>query len=84
MSVIAQRLDEKLKSMPPAKAASVERLVWDVLQVVDFEPAAPESRLEDVQAHEAHVARCLEMASELDWSDLERPAQGVSEKREDW
>ena len=69
--------------MPPAKAASVERLVWDVLQVVDSEPAAPASRVADVHAHEAHVARCLEMASGLDWSDFERPEQGVSEKRED-
>lgn len=84
MSVIAERLDQKLKSLPPAKAASVERLVWDVLEVVDIEPAAPADRVADVQEHEAHVDRCLEMAAGLDWSDFERPEQGVSEKREDW
>jgi hypothetical protein len=84
MSVIALRLDQKLKSMTPAKAASVERLVWDVLQVVDFQPVAAAARAVEVQEHEAHVARCLEMASELDWSDFQRPEQGVSEKREDW
>ena len=81
MSVIAERLDQKLKSLPPAKAASVERLVWDVLQVVGFEPA---SRAVAVQEHEKHVAECLKMAAELDWSDFERPEQGVSEKREEW
>ncbi|HBJ86392.1 MAG TPA: hypothetical protein DDZ88_21560 [Verrucomicrobiales bacterium] len=84
MSVISERLDQKLKSLPPAKAASVERLVWDVLQVVDFQASEPASRAVEVQQHEAHVSRCLEMASALDWSEFERPEQGVSEKREDW
>ncbi len=80
MTNVAEHLDRKLKSLPPAQAASVERLVWDVLQVV--EPASA-SRSAAIQTHGEHIDRCLAMAAELDWTGFERPGQGVSEIRED-
>ncbi|MFZ4765855.1 MAG: hypothetical protein ACOYMN_12965 [Roseimicrobium sp.] len=83
MTAIAEHLDRRLKTLPPAAAASVEKLVWDVLSVVDAEPPALDHEAA-VKAHREHIAKCLDMASELDWSDFERPDQGVEEIREDW
>lgn len=84
MTAIAERLDQKLKTLPLATAASVERLVLDVLQIVDQVPAPAADRAARIEAHQEHIKKCIDMASELDWSDFERPDQGVSETREDW
>lgn len=84
MTAIAERLDRKLKSLPPARAASVEKLVTDVLEVVDSVPATSADRATAIAAHREHIERCTAMAAELDWSDFERPDQGVEEVREDW
>ena len=84
MTAIAERLDRKLKTLPPATAASVERLVWDVLQVVDLAPEPVADRAARIVAHREHIKKCIDMAAELDWSGFERPDQGVSETREDW
>jgi hypothetical protein len=84
MTAIAERLDRVLRTLPPARATKVERLVDDVLAVVE-EPATEEAAREArIAAHREHVARCLESASNMDWSDFERPPQGDYEKREDW
>ena len=85
MTAIAEHLDRKLKSMPAATAASVEKLVMDVLNVVETAPPAPaKDREAAIKAHQEHIRRCIDSASELDWSDFERPDQGVEEVREDW
>lgn len=85
MSIIAQQLDQTLSSLPAATAASVERLVWDVIHVVKPRPDAPEAdRDAAIHAHQAHIARCLDSSAGLDWSDFERPPQGAAEIREDW
>lgn len=84
MTAIAERLDQKLKTLPPARAASVVRLVSDVLELVEDSPPSDSDRVTAIKAHQEHIDQCVEMAAELDWSDFERPAQGVSETREDW
>ena len=84
MTAIANRLDRKLKSLSPARAASVVRLVEDVLAVVDAAPTTEADRAEAIEEHRKHIAKCLDMASKLDWSDFERPDQGVEEVREEW
>ena len=85
MTAIAEHLDRKLKTMPPAAAASVEKLVLDVLSIVEASPppAAPD-REAAIKAHQEHIGRCIDAAAELDWSDFKRPDQGVEEVREDW
>ncbi len=84
MTDIAERLDQKLKSLPPAMAASVERLIWDVLQVVESPlDGGPAPAFIGSDAHGTHIDTCLAMAAELDWSAFERPDQGVSEIRDD-
>lgn len=84
MTAIAEQLDRRLKAMPPAKAASVSKLVHDLLEVVDAAPDLPADREAAIAAHRAHIAKCVDAAATLDWSDFERPDQGVSEIREDW
>ena len=86
MTAIAEQLDRRLKAMPPDRAASVSKLVHDLLEVVDAPSAVPTEtdREAAIAAHRAHIAKCLDAAAELDWSDFERPDQGVSEIREDW
>jgi len=87
MTAIAEQLDRRLKAMPPARAASLSKLVHDLLEVVDDNTPASEpakDRLAAIAAHREHIQKCLEAAAALDWSDFERPDQGVSEIREDW
>ena len=84
MTAIAHRLDRKLKTLPPSRAASVEKLVADVLDLVDVSPQSDAEQAEAIEAHRAHVDKCLALAAELDWSDFERPDQGVEETREEW
>ncbi len=85
MTAIAEHLERTLKSLPAAAAASVERLVWDVIGVVESQPKpaseadVPSSALLE---HRAHWRKVDAMLDEVDWSDFERPAQGVSEVRE--
>jgi hypothetical protein len=83
MTALAQRLDDRLRTLSPAKAASVEKLVIDLLDIVD-EPAPLLDRAGAIAAHQAHIIKCLDLAAELDWTDFERPSQGVDEIREDW
>ena len=84
MTAIAEQLDRRLKAMPPAKAASVSKLVHDLLEVVDAIPDGPTDRAAAIAAHKEHWRKMDAMLAELDWSDFERPDQGVSEIREDW
>ena len=84
MTAIAARLDQKLKTLSPARAASVEKMVNDVLEFVDATPASDADRAAAIEAHRQHIDKCLALAGELDWSEFERPDQGVEEIREDW
>ena len=83
MIAIAERLDRKLRSLPPARAASVEKLVNDVLDVVESEPATSADRAAAIEAHREHWRNMDVALDRLDWSDFERPDQGVEEIRED-
>ena len=85
MTAIAEHLDRKLKTMPPAAAASVEKLVLDVLSVMDAAPtqAPAKDRESAIRAHQDHWKKVDAMTKELDWSHFERPDQGVEETRED-
>jgi hypothetical protein len=84
MSALATRLERVIKSLPPDRAASVEKLVWDVIEIVEPPECPEEARGQQVAAHQEHIRRTLEEASALDWSTFKRPWQGNSEKREDW
>ena len=84
MTAIAARLDQKLKTLSPARAASVEKLVSDVLEFVDSTPASAASHEAAIEAHREHWRKVDSFLDETDWSDFERPNQGVEEVREDW
>ena len=86
MTAIAEHLDRKLKTMPPAAAASVEKLVLDVLNVMEEASAKPDAKDREaaIRAHQEHWKMVDAMTRELDWSGFERPDQGVEEIREDW
>lgn len=87
MTAVAEHLNRTLQSLPPGAAASVERLVWDVISVVELQPpySQPDSDREAaIRAHQAHIDKCLEKSAALDWSDFERPPQGENQVREDW
>ena len=76
MSTIAIELDQKLQSLDPETAASVEQLVRDVLQLADKKrPAA---------ASESHRDFILRIAGSFGDEPFERPPQGEFEKREAW
>jgi len=80
MSPVAEQLDRQLKSLPAELASSVERVVWDVLKVAAARTSSA-AHDGDVLAHRRHLAECVELASGMDWSSLERPEQGVDEVR---
>ena len=87
MMAVAEHLNRTLQSLPAGAAASVERLVWDVINVVELQPrySQPENDREAaIRAHHAHIDRCLEKSAAMDWSDFERPPQGTDEIREEW
>ncbi len=84
MTAIAERLDEAMRRLPPAKASSVEKLVNDVLAVVEDASSPDEERAARIRAHQEHWRKMDLLASELDWSDFERPPQLEEEIREDW
>ena len=75
MSGIAAELDQKLASLDPETAASVEQLVRDALQLAErrkFSPVTwPPGFWQQIRD---------------DWGNepFERPAQGEFEKREEW
>ncbi len=79
MTAIAERLDEVIRRLPPATATSVEKLVWDVIAVVEGAPSSATERETRIRAHEEHIVKCLAGAAALDWSDFERPPQGENE-----
>lgn len=87
MTAVAEHLDKTLKSLPAASAASVEKLVWDVIHVIELR-SAPDSvtsnHSQTIQDHQAHWRKVDEIFGELDWSVFERPEQGESETREGW
>jgi len=86
MTAIAEQLDRRLKAMAPERAATVSKLVHDLLEVVDASPGptASADREAAIAAHREHWQKMDAMLSEVDWSDFERPDQGVSKIREDW
>ena len=84
MTAIAERLDEVMRKLPPARATSVEKLVLDVIAVVEGERSPEMDREARIRAHREHIARCVDGAEALDWSDFERPPQGEYEVREEW
>lgn len=83
MNVIAERLDRKLMSLSPERAASVEKLVTDVLEVLDAVPTTSADRAAAIEAHREHWRKMDLALDRLDWSDFERPDQGVEEIRQD-
>ena len=84
MSTVSARLDQVMKTLTPDRAASVEKLVWDVIRIVESPGPSAGDRQDKVAAHAEHVRSILNDAAAFDWSGLERPSQGESEKREDW
>ena len=76
MSAIAIELDQKLQSLDPDTAASVERLVRDALQLAEKSRAGA--------AKESHRDFINRMAGSFGDEPFERPPQGEFEKREDW
>lgn len=83
MNAIAIELDEKLKTLGPAKAAAVERVVRDTLALAGTDGGESE-RQSAIEAHREHWKKMDQMFGELDWSDFERPPQGELETREEW
>ena len=83
MIAIAEQLDRRHKMMPAAQAACVTRLVRGLLEVVETTPAGSPHDEAGIAEHRAHIQGCLAAAKALDWSDFERPDQGISENRED-
>ncbi len=75
MTAIAIELDQKIQSLDPETAASVERLVRDALQLAEKKQAVASVWPSDFWQ------RIRE-----DWGNepFERPPQGEFEKREDW
>jgi hypothetical protein len=84
MSAVAARLDQVIKSLPPDRAASVEKLVWDVIQVIEPLPGEDADRQARLASHREHIRRSVDEARTLDWSGFERPPQEELEKRQDW
>jgi hypothetical protein len=83
MTEIAAQLDRELKVLPPEMAASVERLVRDALEMAHAVPSPEREESSGIEAQRRHVDQCLALAAEMDWSEFERPEQGVSEVRND-
>ena len=77
MSSIAEQLDAKLKALDAKSASSLEKLVRDVLELVETQNGAvrPDRLAPDFFAR---------IAREFGSEPLERPPQGEFEKREAW
>ncbi len=80
MNAIAIELDQKLQSLDPETAASVEQLVRDTLQLAERRSDSS-CNPDAIAAHRAHIAK---FAGIWAGDDFERPPQGEFEKREDW
>ena len=81
MNAIAVELDQKLQSLDPETAASVEQRVRDALQWAGKKSAPTAASLDTDASHRAHIAKFAGL-----WAGdgFERPPQGEFEKREDW
>lgn len=75
MSGIAEQLDAKLKSLDAKAASSLERLVRDVLELMDAQPGA-------VGLERLPADFFTRIAREFGNEPFERPPQGTSENRE--
>ena len=77
MTVIAEQLDAKLKSLDADAAFSLEKLVRDALELVDTQNRAVRS---------GHLPPDFfpRITSEFGGEPFERPVQGDSEKLEGW
>jgi hypothetical protein len=86
MNGIGRELERKLKTLRPGMAASVEKLVRDVMELADAEAeeSAHDPGEAAIAAHREHWRRMDALFAELDWSEFERPPQGKFEKREEW
>ena len=77
MSVIAEQLDAKLKTLNAKAASSLEKLVRDALELTEAQNGtAPPERLP--------FDFFKRVAAEFGDEPFERPAQGEFEKREAW
>ncbi|MCW5551277.1 MAG: hypothetical protein KIS67_03820 [Verrucomicrobiae bacterium] len=76
MTAIAVELDQKLKTLDPETAASVEQLVRDALELAE--------KRKGNAAKESHRDFIKRMAGSFGDEPFERPPQGEFEKREDW
>ena len=76
MSTIAIELDQKLQTLDPETAASVEQLVRDVLQLA--------GNKRSTVAKESHREFIQRLAGSFGDEPFERPPQGEFEKREEW
>jgi len=77
MTAIARELDEKLKTLNPTSALSLERLVRDALDLINAQNggASPTYLPGDFFKN---------IADEFGPEPFERPPQGESETREEW
>jgi hypothetical protein len=75
MTAIAVELDQKLQTLDPETAASVERLVRDVLHLTEKKM---------VGATAWPVGFWPSIRADWGTEPFERPAQGELEKREEW
>jgi len=76
VTAIAQQLDAKLKSLDAKAASSLEKLVRDALELVETRQATGPDRLPE------NFFRAI--SEQFGSEPFERPAQGESEKRQDW
>jgi hypothetical protein len=77
MTAIARELDQKLQTLNPQAALSLERLVRDALDLVEAQNGTGK-----IDALPADFFRRI--AEEFGQDPFERPPQGESEKRSDW
>ncbi len=80
MTAIARELDEKLRTLDPKAATSLERLVRDALHLIDLQsgltPSSPTGSLDP--------GFFKSIAKEFGSEPFDRPPQGDSEQREGW
>ena len=76
MSVIAEQLDAKLKTLDAKAASSLEKLVRDALELVETQNGVQPERLPP--------DFFTRIAREFGGEPFERPSQGEFEQREAW
>jgi len=77
MSLIAEQLDAKLKTLDARAASSLEKLVRDALELVETQNGA-------VHPDRLPPDFFTRIAQEFGSEPFERPTQGEFEKREAW